>query len=493
MSGRKRTKTKSQTPKKRYPVGWQMRAAKQARNTFTEFHPRGSASSKAMWGDDYNTASYGQKAMRRALRYSGPGDYKKYLRYIPRGLGAIGGGIMGWEGGPSGIWGGATKGWGAGAGLSKAIGWGDYSVNQIVQGNGPSNPSQSVHHISTTASDLSGDIVYSNSEFIKNIYVTKDSTSLSPFNNESFALNPGMGTSFPFLSQIANNFELYEFQGLMFQYKPNSGTFGNSNSNSLGKVILVTNYDPEAPDFVSAVQAENYDYANSCVPAGGMIHGVECKPSQRSTLQMYTRSGEVSRSKVFTDLGKLQLITQGVPFGSGASTGDEALIGELWVTYTVKFSRAKLNQYLGEQIAHARYDLTVPAGDLGAAAVTADISNHFSIVFTDIDSSNIQLSFPDSVKGKRLLLTCITDQTLAAGTVMALATLVNCTEVSGDEYSINVSATGSAFLKTVDMGTNDVSPSFYLDSTVAPGVPVIHLSFTIVDPDFTVLNIATSS
>jgi hypothetical protein len=204
------------------------------------------------------------------------------LRAGGAGLGYLAGGLSG-----------AKSGWDYGGAASRFLGYGDYlSTNQIVDGPVHGNPQQNIHHAMTAQSDLSGDVIYSNTEFVKNIYAPIGASGVSTFNIESFDLNPGLQSIFPFLSQIAQNFELYEFMGLMFQYKPTSGEFGNTTSNALGKVILATNYDPDAPVFSNSIVMENYDYACSTKPSNGCIHGVECHPAQRSVLQMYTRTGE---------------------------------------------------------------------------------------------------------------------------------------------------------------------------------------------------------
>ena len=297
----------------------------------------------------------------------GRGDYfsamKRYGKWAARGIGAAATAAPYAMSGDYSAAGRALKrGWGKGARVSKILGMGDYgmSSNQIVHAGGlPSNPHQNIHHVSTADADLTGDVLYSNTEFVENIYANVTGTSgQSGFENRSYSINPGLTTTFPFLSQIAQNFELYEFVGLSFQYKPTSGEFGNNNSNSLGKVVLCTNYDPDALPFTNSVVMENYDYACSTKPSSGCLHGVECAPSQRSAIQMYTRTGVSStKDRVYTDLGIFQLATEGVPFGG---TGDRsALIGELWVTYTVKLSRSKLNAVLGENILYGSLSGTI--------------------------------------------------------------------------------------------------------------------------------------
>lgn len=432
------------------------------------------------------------------LRYKwyGAGDYTDVMKniwggrkYIPRGLGALYGGITGAagavEGGYPGMALGAIKGassgWSSGAGLSKALGWGDYSVNQIVSsGEVGMNPQQSVHHVSTVDSDLSGDIVYSNSEFIQNIYANVTGGVPSSFQVSSFPLNCGMGKTFPFLSQIANNFELYEFVGLMFQYKPTSGNFGSSNSNALGKVVLATNYDPDAPDFVSTLQMENYDYACSTKPSEGCIHGVECSPSQRSTMLLYTRNGTVSKNKVFTDLGNFQIATEGIP-GTGTQ---EVLIGELWVTYTIKLSRAKIHGLLGQSIPYTNAKLT-SVGATFVGATTTYNSNTLGAVVAGTGVQTWTITFPRNSPNQLYWVVHYTDTTYATNIDIMPTIFANCSEpVLSFRVRDGVVKGMTESLIKINNTNSEAVVTFSVSANPTGAGEIMFCSISQVDPDF---------
>lgn len=155
-----------------------------------------------------------------------------------------------------------------------------------------------------------------------------------------------MSGTFPFLAQIACNYTMWEAQGIIFEYRPLSGEYGSANSNSLGKVILATNYDSSAPAFVNAQEMENYVGAISCKPAFGMRHGIETAPRERLTNLMYIRSGPHSegiapagqKDRNLTDLGLFQIATEGIY----ANAAGQQVIGELWVSYRMVLTRPKL-------------------------------------------------------------------------------------------------------------------------------------------------------
>lgn len=216
-----------------------------------------------------------------------------------------------------------------------------------------------------------GDIFINQSEFIGNLTAeitvpdgSAAGTVSTPFALESYELNPGMSKLFPFLSQIAQNYDLYELEGLIISYHPNSGETSVA-SNQLGKVIIATNYDPDCVDFINSIEMQNYDYANSGKPSVALVHGVETHPAQRGSGRMlYVRDSATSKDKVLTDMGKLFVATEGIPIehpanSSGADVTHRVILGELHVAYRVRLSRAKLyNSLLGYGIDTDRFKVT---------------------------------------------------------------------------------------------------------------------------------------
>jgi len=280
-----------------------------------------------------------QNMIRRATGYRGEGDYRDYAKYLPR---IVGGAFGGMTGGITG----ARAGWDAGADISKQVGWGDYGTgpvgNAIIDGAGGPPAGITVN----ASDDLTGDIYLSHREYVGTITASQSAGELSTtYKSVEYPLNAAMSETFPFLSQIASNYCMYEFQGLIFEYKPQCGEGANA-SNNLGKIMMVTQYDPDAPTFTNSVSLNNYDYACSTKPSLGLIHGVETARMQSSTNILYTRTGTSTKSKVFTDLGYLSVATEGIPFPPG-STQQTQVLGELWVTYRVKLSRAQLASTLG--------------------------------------------------------------------------------------------------------------------------------------------------
>ena len=292
------------------------------------YFKRGDVGTQNLFGADLANASPEQLALREVTGYRGKGDYRKYLKYIPRGLGAAVGAIKG------GTFDHAKAGWDVGAGVSKFVGWGDYKSNQIMGGGEPV--------LKVGGTPQSGDIVISDTEMLRNVVVR--GTGRSEFQNIKIPLNPGL-SFFPRLSQYASVNTLYEFQQLIFEYRPLSGT-GAGSSNALGKVVLVVDYDPTADGFTSTVEAENYSWAASGSPNETVRCGVECDPDHiQGGGVKYIRTGKTQKSLGDCDYGILQVISENIPIDG--TTEQDVVIGELYVSYRVRLSRPSAQNSLG--------------------------------------------------------------------------------------------------------------------------------------------------
>jgi hypothetical protein len=237
-------------------------------------------------------------------------------------LGNIGGAVGGIFGGNTG----SAIGKGAGDFISKIFGMGSYTVksNELTNFSG----SVPVFGDSTTT--------ITSREFVQNVL------SSTNFTIQSFAINPGLGTLFPWFSEIALRFENYELLGMILEFKSTSGEALNSTNTAQGNVIFATNYDPLEPPFINKQQMDSYQYTTSCAPYGSMIHPIECAPKSRSVDMLYTRTGLPPNGgdlRLF-DVANFYLATQG-------QQADGVTIGELWVSYRVRLLKPRLPPTIG--------------------------------------------------------------------------------------------------------------------------------------------------
>jgi hypothetical protein len=213
--------------------------------------------------------------------------------------------------------------------IQRILGMGDYTVkgNSIMTNQAPAFTSTSTG------------VRVSHREFVMDVGNTQN------FTNRQHYINPGNPALFRWLSGMAQQFETYKFRGLVFTYKPTSGTALSSSNAAMGVVVLSTEYDVLKPPFSSKQDAEAYQFTTSCVPYQSMIHPVECAPALTALpTKFVTDAMKPSDLAVDDDprlhyQGLLQVMTVGAQTNSG-------LIGELWVSYDVEFFTPRPNPAL---------------------------------------------------------------------------------------------------------------------------------------------------
>jgi hypothetical protein len=264
------------------------------------------------FGDVYNRArAYGLNyARQNASRFGGY-------------AGALAGGLLGPEGAALG----STLGSMAGQQISnKLLGNGAYeTTNQLINPTGPSSTF-------STAGDETNDVIITHTEFLDDITSSGEAKFTS---KKEIYLNPGLSESFPWLSQIAQYFDEYEWCQLVFHFK-SMVTEGNSTAG--GTIIHCTQYNPNTPFFTTKQQMENYEYASSHKVTDHGLHGVECDPLKKGgNPTEYVRTGKLNDDE---DLKTYDLATYQLAIANTPATSNN--LGELWVTYTVKLKKTKV-------------------------------------------------------------------------------------------------------------------------------------------------------
>lgn len=305
---------------------------------------------------------------RRTVTYTGYGDYRKkgpyYSKYAKR-FGQVGSALGGQFGGPAGAMIGKVAGKGLAHGIKYLTGFGDYTVksNTLVYGQPPNV---------VNSARPGGSVVISHKEYIGDIYNTSDQVNPGEFKIQKFPIQPGDSQTFPWLSQIAPNFQEYEFRGLLFHFRSMSADSMSSTNTALGSVIMATQYDSEQPDFTSKSQMENYQFTNSIKPSESCLHMIECARASNVLTNLYTRGDDVPLGKDsrFYDLGNFFIATAGMQT-------QNINLGELWVTYEIELMKPKIFDSQGADIQFFSFcnDVVNPAGATGATAAGFSTSN----------------------------------------------------------------------------------------------------------------------
>jgi hypothetical protein len=152
----------------------------------------------------------------------------------------------------------------------------------------------------------------------------------------SFPINPGMSETFPWLSNIASQFQQYRIRGMVYHYIPTSGSIATS-SPSLGSVMLQTVYRASDVAPSGKVELLNEYWSSEVVPSETFAHPVECNPAENPFNVQYVRATAppTGESKLLYDLGTTYLAV------SGQQANDQVL-GDLWVTYEIELKKPVL-------------------------------------------------------------------------------------------------------------------------------------------------------
>ena len=219
---------------------------------------------------------------------------------------------------------GGVLGRGLGAGLSRITGQGDYTMTNDL-----------VHGVNAGASFGDGAVRIRHREYLGDILAA------TAFDIQTFELNPGLSASFPWLSQIAANYESYRFNGLVFEYNSSSGDALNSTNTALGMLLMCNQCNPDAPPFTSKQQMEVYEGCVSAKPSRDAVLGVECVAGSTPLEKRYIRHAAVpaGSDERFYDVGEFNVAVVGCQ-GSGFP------IGELWVSYDITLMQPVLPDIL---------------------------------------------------------------------------------------------------------------------------------------------------
>lgn len=265
--------------------------------------------------------------------------------------------------------------------ISKIMGWGAYSVKQNSLWDG--TLARQVPHMQNSSES----IIFRHREYITDI------SSTTTFSSRRFTLNPGLDDSFPYLSNMARNFQEYRFRGLVYEYKSTSASALNSTNTALGTVALAVQYKSDAPSYVNKQQMLNEMWAVDGKPAEDIVLPVECDPSMTPIPIQYVRHAPLAANQdpKMYDLGILTVGT----VGSQAV----AVTGELWVSYEVEFHKPQLTNTLGygAEVAHYSRDVSSATYPLGTTA-------NYSFDNIGLTLSGTTITFPQAAQGKYLLL-----------------------------------------------------------------------------------------
>lgn len=378
-------------------------------------------------------------------RITGRGDY---TMDSSKSFGTRYGGYLGAKGGE--ILGGLAQ-----KAFTSITGLGDYSVNKNVflGGNLPQIMNESG----------GGGTVIRFQEYLGDV---RTGAVAGAFDIKSYNLNAADSYTFPFLSQIAANYEQYEFEGVVFQFKSTSADALNSTNTALGSVMLATQYDFVDQPFESKGQMLNYEFSSSCKPSENVLHMIECAPKFTTVNRLYTLTGALpdNADPRLYNLGRFHIATTGFQAA-------DVNIGELHVTYQVRLLKPKLNVTLGGVIDDyvslisqptPAYSNAEPLGTV--AAIAASTNNVIDSMGVTRTPTSLTLLRSIAKQYYRIEVQWIGDTTVVVA--YPTVTFNNCVLVpSVDSPAAGVTSARAAYLQGFYTLGNGAVPSIVFSGT----------------------------
>jgi len=297
--------------------------------------------------------------------------------------------------------------------ISRLIGTGDYESNETYANSlikGATTP-----NISFGKTALA--IRVKHREFLGDI---STGAVAGAFTNYAYAVNAGLRNTFPYLSQLASNYEEYCFHGLVFEFISTASPY--SAASALGSNVAAMEYNAAAPLFTSKFAMENSTAAISGRLDKNLMYGVECASNSNVQNCYYVRSGTSSLPLTTTDMGNFQFAVapaSGVPANS--------VVGELWVTYDCSLDRPILN--LDDVGFFHAYRTAVAAATAPLGSTATFTRSSGSLSGSSVSSTT--LSFASCNIGDVLLISVSWTGTVAAAIAFPVKTPTNMSPYNG--------------------------------------------------------------
>jgi len=221
-----------------------------------------------------------------------------------------------------------------------------------------------------------------------------DISSTTALTNLVLNINPGMQTTFPWLSNLARSFQKWDAHAMIFTFKSTSATALGSTSTALGTVIGAVIYDVNAEVPQSKAGILGLSGARAGVPSKDNLFPVECAPSSRLMRNLLVRSAGVGDDLQKYDLGKLLISTVG--------SQTDSIAGELHVSYDVVLKSPTLGGAIGSDLAQSHFYMSgVTTADELGTMTTYD--NSLSLTVTAPASGQLKIDFPVGSAGRFII------------------------------------------------------------------------------------------
>ncbi len=358
-----------------------------------------------------------------------------------------------------GMFGSSELGKRAGSGVSKLLGFGDYTImsNSLMKATAdgvivPKFDNKGTNGIRVREREYLGDVV---------------SGTANSFLNRVYPITPTASETFPWLSTIAHQFDQWEPNGLVFEFISTSSDF-NGSAQGLGSIVMATDYDVTEPPYPNKIVMDNADYSSSGKPSVNQMHGVECDTTQRPYRVMYTKGVDATTQNRNT-LGNFQIASAGV-------SANTVTLGELWVSYDITFYKKQLlSAIVPSYTINGNYNTGTTVWVVNTQTNHVGWRNQVENIATAPNQRTI--FFPPGITNGRYL--CQAYLTSAGISSLVISPLTNCTLVQSRDAGDSTVLNDSIQNILVDVSAENATLLLSLVSTTG-----FELSITKVPSDF---------
>jgi hypothetical protein len=154
------------------------------------------------------------------------------------------------------------------------------------------------------------------------------------FQVKSYALNPGLEKTFPWLYKQARGWQFYRFNKLTVRFVTRSP------SDTPGSVIYVIDYRSQDPKPETESQATNAYGSREGPVWRNLSQGLDLKTASLVTKWKQVRAATTSEDLINFDVGRLHVCTVGL---DGTVAPAQKAIGKLYLDFEVEFQTPELN------------------------------------------------------------------------------------------------------------------------------------------------------
>lgn len=241
-----------------------------------------------------------------------------------------------------------------------------------------------------------------------------DVKSATDFSVLKYPINPGLPITFPWLSSVAQAFQEYEVNGMVFYFKATSANALSSTNTALGQIIGAVQYNPYLEDPTSKVIMLGLAGASDGKPSESNVYPVECKSDMTLMRSKLIRVDSVADDLAKYDHGNFYL----------GANGSQAIatVGEIHVVYDIMLKKPKLWS-MNTTGWTARYH---GSGVSSSNPIGTTVTKTFDNIGLSVSSYSVGIPAAMAIAGTKYRLTLHWTSGSAATLVYPTLTVQNC-------------------------------------------------------------------